>query len=94
MKQQRSIWPTERWTANKYLPCRKSDFVVCAELKDFMGRQGGALARVPIFVMGRLQSGHDGGGNGSGGTNGGGVQSRRAKMRWRRLLAAGASQPK
>ena len=49
---------------------------------------------VPISAIGILHCGHCGGGKGAGGTNAGAVQSRRAKMRWRRLLAAGASHPK
>ena len=94
MKHQRSIWRTERWTANSMSPLSQGRFCRVRRVEGLHGRQGGALGRVPIFVMGFLQSGHDGGDNGSGGTNGGAFQSRSAKMRWRRLVAAGASQPK
>ena len=41
---------------------------------------------VPILIIGVLHCGHCGGGKGAGGKSAGAVQSRSAKMRWRRWL--------
>ena len=49
---------------------------------------------MPIRFIGIWQCGQCGGGKAAGAIKGGAFQSNNAKMRARRLLAAGASQPK